>query len=348
MDREALVQALLDLENDRIEPVPDPDIAYELAHQMKPQIDELVALRAVESLGADAGLGAAPEDEEIEDAEATGAAAQAERRRGRGRKVRKGAPDGPAPDLLALPPPEQARWIFMERYIPLEKHEEILRYNLDPERFAEYHQGLDQLVRNLLLLPPAVEAAEKNDLPALQKLFASCLLIFRSQCVGDEAGKPVLCSFETLRQHYPSYFYRRRKKPNWFERHDFYTETREAPSWVMCDTEYLNCTLRRPDRKLGGYARDWGLPAECVEHKSLLDDIYDRIICGEALEEDLFSRSCNSITRTTYRARKSHRIAYIVQRVHKITIHGRAGIPHWKATRRLWPGVYPAVTFARA
>ena len=47
-----------------------------------------------------------------------------------------------------------------------------------------------------------------------------------------------------------------------------------------------------------------------------------------------------------YRARKAHRIVYTIQRVHKITIHGRAGVPHWKATRRLWPGAYPAVSFA--
>ena len=137
-----------------------------------------------------------------------------------------------------------------------------------------------------------------------------------------------------------------RKKPNWFERHDFYTEPRAEPALAMCGTDYLNCTLRGPERKLASHARDWGLPEEAVQHKSLLEDIYDRIVCGEALEEDLFARNCNAITGTVYRTRKARRIVYTIQRVHKITIHGRAGIPHWKATRRLWPGAYPTVSFA--
>lgn len=329
MDQEALVQAILDLENDRFEPVPDLGVAYELAHHVKPQVDELAALEL--AAGAAGGNGAAP-----------GKA----RQRKRGRKARRRSPEDPAPELGSLPPADQARWIFMERYIPLEKHEEILGYTFESERFAEYQQGLDKLIRNLLLLPRAIEAVEKNDTPALQKLFASCVLIFRGQCIADESGKPIPCTFENLRDHYPSYFYKRKKKPNWFERHDFYTEPRGEPGWLMCDTDYLNCTLRRPDRKLASYARDWGLPEETVQHKPLLDDIYDRIICGEALEEDLFARNCNAITGTVYRARKSHRLVYTVQRVHNITIHGRAGVPHWKATRRLWPGVYPTVSFA--
>jgi len=331
MDREALVQAILDLENDRFEPVPDPEVAYELAHHCKSEIDALAALER--ATGTAAGNGSA-----------NGSA----RKRKRRKKTRRGAPDGPSPELGSMPPADQARWIFMERYIPLEKHEEILGYSFEADRFAEYQQGLDRLVRNLLLLPRTVEAAGKNDIPALQKLFSSCVLIFRSQCVADESGKPVPCTFETMRDHYPSYFYKRRKKPNWFERHDFYSEPRGEPGWAMVDTEYLNCTLRRPDRKLASYARDWGLPEEAVQHKSLLDDIYDRIICGEALEEDIFSRNCNAVTGTVYRARKSHRLVYTIQRVHKITIHGRAGIPHWKATRRMWPGVYPSVTFETA
>lgn len=333
MDREALVQAILDLENDRFEPVPDPDVAYELAHYCKSEIDALAALERSlgTAFGGDGvgGNGAAPD----------------KRRKRKRKKTKRGAPDGPAPELASLPPADQARWIFMERYIPLEKHEDILGYTFESERFAEYQEGLDRLVRNLLLLPRTVEAAEKNDIPALQKLFASCVLLFRGQCIADASGKPVPCTFENLRDHYPSYFYKRKKKPNWFERHDFYTDARDEPGWVMVDTDYLNCTMRRPDRKLASYAKDWGLPEESVQHKSLLDDIYDRVICGEALEEDIFARNCNAITATVYRARKSHRLVYTIQRVHKITIHGRAGVPHWKATRRLWPGAYPAVSF---
>ena len=67
MDRDTLVQAILNLENKRSEAVPDPDLAYELAHHVKPHIDRLAAFRDgggsdvafdldddIESLGAEA------------------------------------------------------------------------------------------------------------------------------------------------------------------------------------------------------------------------------------------------------------------------------------------------------
>ncbi len=74
MDRDTLVQAILDLENKRSEAVPDPDLAYELAHHVKPHIDRLAAFRNgngaevslevdddIESLGAEAEAAAGDE-----------------------------------------------------------------------------------------------------------------------------------------------------------------------------------------------------------------------------------------------------------------------------------------------
>jgi hypothetical protein len=39
-------------------------------------------------------------------------------------------------------------------------------------------------------------------------------------------------------------------------------------------------------------------------------------------------------------------MAYIVQKVHKISVHGKDGVPHWRASRRLWPGVLPTMLFS--
>ena len=348
MDRDTLVQAILDLEHDRDEAVPDPELAYELAHHVKDRIDRLALLRNGD------GEVAVDFDDDIGSlgAEAEAVAGGEERPRSKPRKrkaktpLEKGPPEGPVPTLLSIPPLEQARWIFMERFFPLEKHEEVLELSFGTDLFAQYQQSFDDFFKNLLLLPKTIEAIERNDVQALQRTFAAHVILFRSPFMGDDTGESIPCSFEALRERFPSYFFRKKKK-SWYQRHDFFQEPIAEPRWVLCDTEYLNCTLRRPSRKLGSYAKDWDLPSECIGHKSVIEDVYDRIVCGEILEEDMFARNCSSITSTTYRARKKAppRLVYTVQRVHKIAIHGKAGIPHWKAKRRLWPGAFPAMSF---
>ena len=343
MDRDTLVQAILNLENKRSEAVPDPDLAYELAHHVKPHIDRLAAFR--DGGGSDVAFDL---DEEIEalGAEAEAAAPTRPKRTGK-IPVEKGPPDGAVPTLASVPPIDQARWIFMERFFSLEKIEEVLDHSFEADVFAKHQQAFDTFFKNLLLLPKTIEAIERNDVQSLQKTFASHVILFRSPLMGNEAGKPIPCSFETMRTKFPSYFFRQKKRPNWYQRHDFYQQPVSEPRWVLCDTEYLNCTLRRPERKLNSYAKDWDLPGECINQKSVVEDVYDRIICGEILEEDLFARNCRSLTSTTYRARKKspQRLVFTVQRVHKIAIHGRAGVPHWKAKKRLWPGAFPVMTF---
>jgi hypothetical protein len=331
MDRQALVEAILDLEHDRESQVADADLAQDLGDHVKELVDELVSLRGGEP-GAEADA-------------TTGEGARKKRRKKRLKKGEK--PPGPVPQILSVAPGEQARWIFLERYISLEQHEDIFRINFQPETFAEHQDSFDRLIKDLLLLPRALELGEKNDVPGLQRLFASCVPIFRHPEIGDDSGGPIDSSIENLRQCYPSYFYKRRKKPNWFEAQDFYREPVQGPRWVLCDTEYMNCTLRRPERKLGGFARDWDLPPEYAHQKDIVEDVYDRVIIGEALGEDLFSGNCNSLTSTFYRARRKgpRRLVYTVQKVHKVTIHGKVGIPHWRATRRLWPGVHPTLAF---
>ncbi|MDA0335511.1 MAG: hypothetical protein O2782_10125 [bacterium] len=353
MDREALVAAILDLERDRDTQLEDEALAQDLSAHIKGYVDELVSLRANGDATAgdsadDTGDGGGEDGGSDDGTEESDTAAQQQKRRRRRGRQKTDLPDGPVPELSSVSPGEQARWIFMERYISLEKHEEILGLNFQPEVFAEHQEGFDRLIKDLLLLPRAMEAAQKNDITGLQKVFARCIPVFRYPQIASDGGEPAESSVQNLRQAYPAYFYKRRKKPNWFEARDFYTDAVPGPRWVLCDTEYMNCTLRPPERKLASYARDWDLPPEYAHQKSIVEDIYDRIIVGEATGEDLFAGHTSNLTSTRYRSRKTRRLVFTVQKVHKITLHGKNGLPHWRATRRLWPGVHPSLAFPDA
>ncbi len=360
MDPTTLAQAILDLEDGQMPRLEDRDLAFALAQHSKPYVDQLFDLEhgnsnghtddvdlansGIGSLADEAALGSgaefAAEAELAEDLEEA-PAPRAKRRKRR----RQSTPKGPEPELQEISPGERARWLFMDRFISLEQHETILGYNFDKDDVEMFQGELDSLVERLLVLPGTIEAAEANDIPALQKLFATSVLIFRNPFIGDADDNPIPCNIANIRELFPGYFYKRRKKPNWFENKDFYSEPISRPHWVLCETEYINCTLRKPESKLRSFARDWGVETERAPQKSVVEDIYDRVICGEALEENIFARNCNCLTANTYGGRNgSGRLVYTVQRGRKITIHGKAGVPHWSAKRRLWPGVHPTLS----
>jgi hypothetical protein len=347
LDRETLVQAILDLEQGGPALIPDPTMASLLAQRVKPYIDRLA--------------NPATEDEELEDrededessleslAEAIGLDEPGEEIGPRPPRPRP-APlllEGPAPELAHLGPEDRARWIFLERFVPLERLQQILGYELTASDLARYREDLDRLLGDLLLLPPVAVAWAQNDVPALQRAFASTLLLLRHPFVGDAGGDPVPCTLRGLKERFPAYFYRRYRMPNWYEEQPLYTEPLTKARWIVGDVEYLNCTLRRPERKLAAYARQWFLTTEQVQQKSVIEDVYDRIICGEAVGEHLFERNCSSCTSTQYEPEGGgpRRTAFTVQKDGKISVHGKVGIPHWKASRRLWPGVFPMLVF---
>ncbi len=105
----------------------------------------------------------------------------------------------------------------MERFFSLEKHEEVLEYSFEADIFAQHQQSFDSFFKNLLLLPKTIEAIERNDVQSLQKTFASHVILFRSPLMGDDTGKPIPCTFETLRSKFPSYC--KRSRP-WVMRDD--------------------------------------------------------------------------------------------------------------------------------
>lgn len=330
-ERSALIQAILDLEQDRDEALDDMGLAYALSQHLKPDIDRLAALKS----GSPESLA----EFEVE----TAMLREGESERTIAAPLAKRKDDEPS--LVDLTPPEQARWIFMDRFVGLEQHEEIFGYSLPEQDFANYQEQMDRVIRNLLLLPRPLKLVESNDIQGLQKMFASSLLIFRNPSLADPDGNVVPCSVASLRERFPAYFYKQRKKPYWFERQAFFTDSIEEPQWVLCETEFFNLTLRSPERRLAGFAKGWGLPSEYAVQKTVLEDIYDRIVSAEAIGEPMFAAKCNACTVTQYvhGQARMRKIVYTVQRSRKIALYGNNGTPHWKASRRLWPGLYPTL-----
>lgn len=343
MDRDALVQAILDLHAGHPGRVPDARLAHRAAMHVKPYVDRLSRLEADPGERDDDGVTIGSLAAE---AEAVGPPpGQEDKKRRRRRPTGRTRPGGSPPDLPSATPEERARWIFLDRFVPLDRLQQIVGYEMEEGDVRGHVEALDRLLSRLLTLPEVVGAAERNDVPSLQKLFASSLLLLRNPFLGNEEGDPVPCTLESLRSRFPDYFYRRSHTPNWYESYPFYTQSMGSARWALCELEYLNCTLRGPRPKLGAYARRWRVAPEEVVQKTVLEDVYDRIVCGEAVGDDLFEQNCNSCTATAYRtgSRQPVRAVYTVQRHRKVAIHGKPGIPHWRATRRLWPGVFPCL-----
>ena len=347
VDRQALVQAILDLDGDGPALIPDPAVASALARLVKPYVDRLASPLPQED---------DPEDRDYEDESALEMLAEP------GETAAPAAPDGsgplrsrsaalvpagPTPELATLGPEERARWIFLERYVSLERLQQVLGYPFAPADLDRYRDDLGRMLDDLLMLPPTAVAWSHNDVPALQQSLASMVLLLRHPFVADTQGDPVPCNLRNLRERFPAYFYRRYRAPNWYEDLPFCSAPLAGSRWVACDVTYLNCTLRRADRKLAAYARQWFLSPENVLQKSVVEDVYDRILCGEAVGEDLFETNCSSCTSTGYDPVDGGppRIAFTVQKNRKVAVHGKAGVPHWKASRRLWPGVFPVIVF---
>jgi hypothetical protein len=368
MDPKTLAQLIIGLEEDEEHLIEDESLAWDLAALVKEDIDQLAELKAGQAessadgeedvLGelsdaAEGGEEQAGEGEaegEGEGEEEAEAALQERKAKAQSRQSTPSPLPAEPPDLRSQPPQDQAHWIFMERFFSLNQHEEVLGYEFSAENLALYQEALGVFVEQLLHTPRVAEAFERNDLAALQKMFASHLLLFRNPCIGDAGGKPVPCSIDSLRERFPGYFFRKgNNKPNWYQKYRFYSEPLPAAQWVLCDSQHLNCTFRTPDRKLVSYAKSWELPPEWVRGKTIAEDIYDRILCGEILGEDLFAGNYNSCTLTHYVPKKKtgvRKMAYTVQKRHKISVHGKEGIPHWRASRRLWPGALPTVVFS--
>ena len=329
MNRDELAQAIIDLENGQFGPLEDEPLAHELGQHLKPLIDQGVS-SDTPSPSHRSQETDEPLDRELGPAEPP---------------VRTPVRfDGPTPEIATLSNRERARWIFMERFIPPEQLETIIGCVFSPEESDRFNRELDEFLDRLFLLTDVASALEACDLPALQKMFSSTLILMRHKELGDGGNGRLPCSIENLRLRFDAYFYKRRSVPNWYEEQSFYAEPLERSQWVLCEIDYLNCTLRSPEKRLSNYARTWSLSSSASVQKNALEDIYDRIICGEALHEHLFEQNCNSCTTTQYdKGMGVHHSVYTVQKDRRIAIHGKVGLPRWRMSRRVWPGVYPTL-----
>ena len=220
MDRDSLAQAILNLDNGLVEPVEDPQLAYQLGHHVQPVIDQLTS----------AGESDEPDISSLDPEAALSDSEDGVVRRSRPIKKMPSA-DGPMPELDELSVEDKARWILMERFISLEQHEEILRLKFSDAEREAHLQDLDQLLETLFSLPQVAKHLAAANLAGLHKIFASTLLVFRNPSIGLEGPQP--CNLENLRLAYPDYFYKRRKTANWYEKQDFYTDPIDSPHWAL-------------------------------------------------------------------------------------------------------------------
>ena len=94
------------------------------------------------------------------------------------------------------------------------------------------------------------------------------------------------------------------------------------------------------------FAEANNLSTRLVRQKSVVEEVYDRILLELALKREYFS-SCNSLTRSTYLPAKGEgrKNVYVYTKDGQIRISGKKGIPHWRFSKARWPGVLPTVVF---
>ena len=247
------------------------------------------------------------------------------------------------PALLDVPVVERMEQIFGDRFVPLEQIEKMLSVSFTAaERdstLAQLHTVWKMLFESASLLP----YVRRNYVKTLQRTFSDFALIFRSPIIGQENG--VECSIKSLRHHFPSFFPHAGKTP-WYARYEFYERTVGRGHWALVDRQHLNCTFRKPLTRLQMFAEANNLSTRLVRQKSVVEDVYDRIVLELALRREYFS-ICNSLTRSAYVPAKGEgrKNVYVYTKDGQIRVSGKKGMPHWRLSKARWPGVLPTVVF---
>jgi len=245
--------------------------------------------------------------------------------------------------LLDLPMPERFTHLLGDRFISLPQLAEILGTNFSGEFIATYNSLLGKVWESILETEELRPHVQHNRIKSLQKAFSDYALLFRSPQLS--AGQP--CTLENLRRHFHAFFVNVNERGLWYTRLDFYRRSFNRPHWALVDRQYLNCTFKKPSIRLLMYARANDLPPRMVRQKSILEEVYDRIVLQLNIKEPFFD-SCNSITSSTYQQGKNAPLkqVYAYYKDDSIRISGKQGIPHWRPTRPRWPGVLPAIVFS--
>ncbi len=238
---------------------------------------------------------------------------------------------------------DRLRAIFGARFIDTEKVGELLGGPLPAEELETARTGLEQAWQRLISLPQMRQHVREGRLKSLRRAFAEYAFVYRTASLPD--GSP--CHLAGLRESLSARFVQSAERSLWYAKLGFYREPIASGHWALVDSQYLNCTFKRPKIRLMMYARANELPPGIVRQKSLLEDIYDRLICDGVLEREFFS-NCHSLTRTVYQMSEedSRKQVYVYYLDGQIRLTGKRGIPHWRPSKPRWPGVLPSLALS--
>ncbi|MBT4501492.1 MAG: hypothetical protein HOC74_27435 [Gemmatimonadetes bacterium] len=257
-------------------------------------------------------------------------------------------PSGPQ-TLLQLDVPERFERILGDRFLSLSRLSEILDTPFSREFISEHNRLLDKVWNTVFETAELRPHIQRDRVKTIQKTFCDYALIFRSPQLssGEDGAEGGVCSLENLRNHFSSFFVNTSQRSLWYTRIPFYRESISRPHWALVDRQYLNCTFKKPSIRLLMYARANELPPRLVRQKTILEDIYDRIVLELALKERFFD-PCHSITSSTYQQGKKAPMkqVYSYFKDDCIRISGKRGTPHWRPTKPRWPGVLPSIVFS--
>jgi hypothetical protein len=247
--------------------------------------------------------------------------------------------DAPLP-LAQLPVQKRLKLILGRRFVSVPDLAGLLSLRLDEGLVQKHEAALEHVWRTVFDTEELRPHVARNRVRSLQKAFSDYGLLLRTPQLDRDTNS----SLATLRERHGSFFLHARDQGLWYAKTDLYHATFAASHWALVDRQYLNCTFKKPSIRLLMYARANGLPPAIVRQKSLLEDVYDRIVLGLAVNGQFFA-NCHSITRTTYQQSKNAIVkqAYVYERDGSIRISGKRGTPHWRPTRPRWPGVLPAI-----
>lgn len=250
------------------------------------------------------------------------------------------------PGINELHPEEAARWLFLDRFISIDKLSKMLGVNPEAFHNDSIQKDLKIFMDRIFSTPRVSKLIRKGAIAKLQMLFSSSVLLFRNSYLADnnEAHQP--CNIANLRDRFPAYFYAPRESPNWYEKEPFYTEDICIPRWVLVELNFLNCILINSQQAKYLYSKRKTFPLNSVKQKSVIEEIYDRITIQEILGEELLDSNCNVLTSTRYRKNsKTIFHVYIVQKESKIGFQRSHKKPTFRKKRPYWPGFFPSVEF---
>lgn len=246
--------------------------------------------------------------------------------------------------LLDLPIAQRLAEILGRRFITPQRLGELLNAPLAPKELDRFDRALEKVWLQAFASADLQPHLDNNRLTALRETFIDYALLPRVAAL--DGPEPIPCDLAALRQMFPGFFLNTPERALWYPQLPFYRATVDRPHWALVDRQYLNCTFKKPAIRLLMYARANDLPAQLVVQKSVVEDVYDRVIIETNLGETFFD-NCNNLTRTVYQHpdESIKKQVYVYAKDGTIRISGKRGIPHWRPGKPRWPGVLPAVHF---